>query len=216
MDPREYRDARWHSLLRAAEDLGVDPEQAPALVEQVLVRQQRRIRRADDPDPLVRQALADAVLGPPRPTTRQTLAGGRRRRRSPSRWSGPVVAPDPTGAAAGRPPARRPDAVALRVRRCDGAARCSRSAASRSSSDRSGPARCATGWSRASPPPARRSTAATSVVVYTALPADVSCLTDYGDRELAWQLLDWANGHAPAPTFAPRVWVYPGDGPARS
>jgi hypothetical protein len=53
------------------------------------------------------------------------------------------------------------------------------------------------------------------VVVYTSLPADVSCLTDYGQREVAWQLLDFANGHAAAPPFAPRVWVYAGDGPAR-
>jgi hypothetical protein len=51
------------------------------------------------------------------------------------------------------------------------------------------------------------------VVVYTALPGDVSCLTDYGERELAWQLLDFANGRAGAPPFAPRVWVYPSDGP---
>src|SRR6478609_1352813 len=65
MDPREYRDARWHALLRAAEDLGVADEQAPELVEQVLASQQRRIRRAEDPDPLVRRALSDAVLGSP-------------------------------------------------------------------------------------------------------------------------------------------------------
>ena len=53
------------------------------------------------------------------------------------------------------------------------------------------------------------------VVIYSALPADVSCLTDYGDREVAWQLLDFANGHGPAPSFAPRVWVYPHEGPAQ-
>ena len=58
MDPREYRDARWHTLLRTAEDLGVDPEQAPTVVEQVLAQQQARIRRAEDPDRLVRRALA--------------------------------------------------------------------------------------------------------------------------------------------------------------
>src|SRR4051812_40759786 len=71
MDPQDYRDARWHSLLRAAEDLGVEPEAAPGLVEQVLARQQRRIRRAEDPDPLVHAALADAVLGPPATAPRE-------------------------------------------------------------------------------------------------------------------------------------------------
>ena len=164
MDPREYRDARWHALLRAAEDLGVAEERAPELVEQVLARQQRRIRRAEDPDPLVRQALSEAVLGPPERAPRR------------SRW--PVAATAAAAAvalaAAGTvvalsrpepPPAdhlrRRPDALTLRVRRDGGARRCSSDAASRSSSGRSDPARCATGSSRASPQPERRTNAAT-------------------------------------------------------
>src|SRR6478609_8890956 len=72
MDPREYRDARWHSLLREAAELGVPEDEAPALVERVLDGQRRRIRRAEDPDPVVRAALAEAVLGPPaRPSHRR-------------------------------------------------------------------------------------------------------------------------------------------------
>ncbi len=46
------------------------------------------------------------------------------------------------------------------------------------------------------------------IVVYTSLPAGLSCLTNYTDRETAWQLLDFANGRGPAPEFADRVFVF--------
>lgn len=49
------------------------------------------------------------------------------------------------------------------------------------------------------------------VVVFSAIPADVTCLTDHTDREAAWALLDFANGRGPAPAFADRVFVHPGD-----
>ena len=227
MEPREYRDARWHSLLRAAEELGVDPEQAPGLVDQVLSSNQRRIRRAEDPDPLVRQALADAIRGPRdrrsnRPSDRPPDRPGRLARRWPAvaalavalAAAGTVVAltrpaPPPDdhlrgdqmpslfgydGVAASALLERRGLQVQLRpFRSCEVRDRLV-------ASEPAGGARV----DRDDP-----------VVIYTALPADVSCLTDYGERELAWQLLDFANGHGPAPAFAPRVWVYPGDGPSQ-
>src|SRR4051794_18623002 len=74
MDPREYRDAPWNSLLPEAEEPCVPVEDAPAVVARVLAGQERRIRRAEDPDPMVREALADAVRGP---------TGKPRRRRGP-------------------------------------------------------------------------------------------------------------------------------------
>jgi len=213
MDPREYRDARWHSLLRAAEDLGVDPEQAPALVEQVLVRQQRRIKRAEDPDPLVREALADAVRGAPaRPRGR--------------RWpavAGLALAVAAVGTVVTLTRPEPPPADHLRDDQMpslfgyDGAT-ASALLEKRGLDVQQRPFRSCEVRDRvvASEPAAGAEVGrGDHVVVYTALPADVSCLTDYGDRELAWQLLDWANGHAPAPSFAPRVWVYPSDGPAQ-
>jgi len=213
MDPREYRDARWHSLLREAADLGVAEEDAPALVEQVLSGQQRRIRRAGDPDPLVRQALTDAILGPPDRAPR---------RRWPAAAALVVaVAAAGTVIALTRPQPPPPDHLGAdqmpSLFGYDGAA-ASALLEERGLEVQRRPFRSCEVRDRvvASEPPAGAEVdKGDRVVVYTSLPADVSCLTDYGQREVAWQLLDFANGHATAPSFARRVWVYAGDGPAR-
>ena len=70
MEPREYVDARWSALVRAAVLLGASEAEAPDLVRQVLADNQRRIRRAKDPDPLVHRALAAAI-----PHSEQTRFG---------------------------------------------------------------------------------------------------------------------------------------------
>lgn len=216
MDPGEYRDARWHSLLRAAEDLGVDPEQAPRLVDEVLAKQQRRIRRAEDPDPLVRQALTDTILGPPEQPT------GTRSRRWPAvavlaitlATAGTVIAlsrPEPL------PTDHLRDDQMPSLFGYDGAA-ASALLEERGLEVQRRPFRsCEVRDRVVASAPAAGATVdrGDRVVVYTALPADVSCLTDYGERELAWQLLDFANGRAGAPSFAPRVWIYPSDGRPR-
>jgi hypothetical protein len=211
MDPREYRDARWHSLLREAADLGVPDDDAPAVVEQVLAGEQRRIRRDEDPDPAIRQALADAILGPPaRPS--------HRRRWPTAATLVATVAIAGTVIALTRP--QPPPDDHLRADQMPSLFGYDGSAASalleqRGLEVQQRPFRSCEVRDRvvASEPPAgARVDRGDRVVVYTALPADVSCLTDYGERELAWQLLDWANGHADAPPFAPRVWVYPDAG----
>jgi hypothetical protein len=217
MDPVEYRDARWHSLLRAAEDLGVAPEDAPALVEQVLSRQQRRIRRAEDPDPLVRGALADAVLGPPGRDGR-----GSRRRRWPAA-AALTIAVVAVGTVFSLTRPETPPVDHLRADQLPSlfgydadAARLFLEGLGLQVQQR--PFRSCEVRDRvvASEPPAGTSyDRGDHVVIYTSLPADVSCLTDYGEREVAWQLLDFANGHGVAPPFAQRVWVYPGDGPVQ-
>lgn len=216
MDPGEYRDARWHSLLRAAEELGVDPEQAPRVVAEVLSTQRRRIRRAEDPDPLVRQALNEKILGPPERTT------GRSGRRWPAVAALAVaLATAGTVIALSRP--EPPPADHLRDDQMpslfgyDGAA-ASALLEQRGLEVQRRPFRsCEVRDRVVATVPAAGATVdrGDRIVVYTALPADVSCLTDYGERELAWQLLDFANGRAGAPTFAPRVWVYPSDGAPR-
>jgi PASTA domain-containing protein len=70
MEPREYVDARWSALVRAAVLLGASEAEAPDLVRRVLADNQRRIRRAKDPDPLVHRALAAAI-----PRSEQTRFG---------------------------------------------------------------------------------------------------------------------------------------------
>jgi hypothetical protein len=213
VDPREYLDARWYALVRAAVDLGVPEEDAPTLVQQVLARNQRRIRRADDPDPLVHEALREAALGPP--------PAQPHRRRWPAVAAmavalivvGSVVAltrPDdpPTdhldgdqvpslfgydGATASELLEERGLHVTLKpVRACEVLDRVVRS----------------------DPPPGAAFDEGDDIDVYTSLPAGLSCLPNYTDRESAWRLLDFANGRGPAPEFADRVFVYAGGLPA--
>lgn len=64
MDFDAYVAARRTRLVEHAVDLGVDEALAPALVDQVLAEQRRRIIRADDPDPVVHDALERVVRGP--------------------------------------------------------------------------------------------------------------------------------------------------------
>ena len=52
-----------------------------------------------------------------------------------------------------------------------------------------------------------------AITVYTSIPADVACLSDYGDIEASWAFVDFLNGRGPAPSFSHRVVVYVGDGP---
>ncbi len=63
MDHDEYVTARYGRLLEHAVELGCDDEDAPAVVDMVLRDQRRAIRRAEDPDPVVRAALARRLSG---------------------------------------------------------------------------------------------------------------------------------------------------------
>lgn len=63
MEVDAYVQARYGRLLEHAVELGVPEGEGPAYVDQVLLEQRRAIRRAEDPDPLVREALAKAIRG---------------------------------------------------------------------------------------------------------------------------------------------------------
>ena len=211
MDPQQYVDARWHALVRAAVDLGVGGEDAPGLVGRVLADQHRRIRRAEDPDPLVHAALADAVRGPRvarrRPPWR-VLAGT-------AGALGLVLA----AVAVTRPDVPPPDhldadqlpslfgyselaahdlltGLGLEVtvepiRACEVAGR-----ALGSDPQRGAP------YEPGEP-----------ITLYTAVPSDITCLTDYQQRVVAWQLIDLATGRDGGPPFADRVFVHAPGGP---
>ena len=206
MDPREYLDARWHALVRTAVDLGVPEEDAPALVQRVLHRNQRRIRRAEDPDPLVHEALRDAVLGPPPAPSRRrvprmlVLAAAlgavglgvalTRPDPPPTDRLGDDQVPSLFGYDGTTAQALLEDrglVVTLKQRRaCEVLDRVLGSIPPAGAPYRSGD----------------------DIVVYTSLPADVECLSNYTDRETAWRMLDFANGRSEAPEFADRVFVY--------
>jgi PASTA domain-containing protein len=210
VDPQEYRDARWYALLRAAEDLGVLEEDAPSLVERVLAEQRRRIRRAEDPDPLVHDALTDAVLGPPEPTGRRrwpavaalgavlvlvgVVVALTRPERVPTDHLGDDQLPSLFGFD------RTTAEALLEDRGLDVQLRTFQSCEVRDRVVASDPG------------PGARVDRGDEVIVYTSLPTSNNCLPRYAHREVAWRFLDFANGRGLAPQFAPRVFVYPGDG----
>jgi hypothetical protein len=210
MDPAEYRDARWYALLRTTVDeLDVPEEDAPALVQRVLDTNRRAIRRAEDPDPLVHRALADAVHPPPPGSGRQRLVGVAALAAALVVVGVAVVLTRPDEPL---PDRLRSDQVpslfgydtehastALEELGLDVTVRPLRSCEVLDRVIGTDPA-AGTRFERGD-----------AVTVFTAVPSDVACLADYLDRETAWRLLDFANGRGPAPVFADRVFVYPGD-----
>ena len=63
MDFDQYVVARRGRLIEHAVLLGCPEDQASTCVDQVLLEQRKRIRRAEDPDPLVHEALERAIIG---------------------------------------------------------------------------------------------------------------------------------------------------------
>ena len=67
---RPYVAARHGRLVEHAVKLGCAEGEAGSYVDQVLLEQRKRIRRAEDPDPLVHEALERAIRGTPEPSRR--------------------------------------------------------------------------------------------------------------------------------------------------
>lgn len=63
MDVEAYRAARRTRLVELAIESGVPAVEADLVVDRVIVEQQRRIRRAEDPDDVVVPALRETLLG---------------------------------------------------------------------------------------------------------------------------------------------------------
>lgn len=209
VDPQEYRDARWYSLLRTATDLGVPAEDAPALVQRVLEQHRRQIKRAEDPDPLVHDALRDAVLGPPdAPRTGRWLGVGA----LVAALAAVGVAVALTRPDQPLPDRLRGDQVPSLFGYDGGAARdLLESHGFRVTVEQIRDCEVLGRVVASDPPPGTVFDRGDPITVYTSLPASLTCLTDYQDRVTAWQLLDFANGRGPAPEFADRVFVYAGD-----
>jgi hypothetical protein len=70
MDFDQYVAARYGRLVEQAVLLGCTEGEATTYVDQVLHDQRKRIRKADDPDPLVHEALDRAINGTPQRTGR--------------------------------------------------------------------------------------------------------------------------------------------------
>ena len=65
MDFDQYVAARYGRLIEHAVLLGCAEGEAGTLVDQVLLAQRKRIQRAEDPDPLVQEALEQLIHGAP-------------------------------------------------------------------------------------------------------------------------------------------------------
>ena len=76
MDFDQYVAARYGRLIEHAVLLGCAEGEAGTHVDQVLIAERKRIRRAEDPDPLVHEALERSIHGaPPRPSRAGPLVG---------------------------------------------------------------------------------------------------------------------------------------------
>ncbi len=196
MNVDEYVAARYGRLLERAVELGAEEGLAAEYVDQVLLDHQKQIRRADDPDPLVYDALERAVLKLPAPT------------RSP--WPfvavvlvglavtvGVVLTQDPApepmpslfGSTGERAAAQLEDAgyeVVLRqVRECE-------------------PMGLVV---NTEPQAGDLVVAGSTVSVFTAVPSGVQCDAEYGARADAWEFLDFAITGEREPAFARTVTV---------
>ncbi len=249
MDPRKYVDARWSALIRAAVMLGAPEAEAPEIVRRVLADNDRRIKRADDPDPLVHRALAAAI--PRSGQTRFALEQDLEARREMLMDAPEDVAAAPVAPATTTPSTRRrrwavPAAIAAAAaaaaiglavsaqdRDDDPSTDRLRedqvpslfgydAAAARALLDERGfdvtvePFRSCDVADRViatDPVVGTTYSPGDAITVYTAVPTDVACLTNYSDIETAWQLVDFAHGRGSTPAFADRVIVYLGDGP---
>jgi hypothetical protein len=195
MDFDQYVAARYGRLIEHAVLLGCAEGEAGTYVDQVLLDQRKRIRRAEDPDPLVEEALERAISG-----TRE-----RSRRAGPLVAIGLLVVAVAVGAALTyRPPPQPvPSLFAL-----DG------SEAQRLLEDQGydvllRPARSCEPEGlvlESDPPPGTRVQEGSSVTVRTAVAPGVFCQALFLARADAWDFIGFALG-TDAPRFAGRVRV---------
>ena len=194
MDFDQYVAARYGRLIEHAVLLGCAEGEAGAYVDQVLLEHRRQIRRAEDPDPLVHEALERAISG-----TRD-----RRSRSGPVVAIGLVVLAVAVGAALTYrpPPESMPSLFALEGLQ-----------AQRLLEDRGydvlvRPARSCEppGLVVGSDPPGGGSVRkGTTVTVRTSVLSGSQCEPTYPARSAAWSFIKFALGLAPAPQLTGTV-----------
>lgn len=195
MDFDQYVAARYGRLIEHAVLLGCAEGEAGTYVDQVLLEQRSRIRRAEDPDPLVREALEHAIAGTP---DRRSRTGG-------FVALGLVAVAVAVGLALTYrpPPEPMPSLFAL-----------SGNEAEQLLEDQGydvvlRPARACEpqGLVLGSDPPVGRPVQeGATVTVRTAVPSGVFCDAHYGPRSDAWEFVAFALGGS-APEFAETVHV---------
>src|SRR3954451_1317993 len=195
MDFDDYVAARYGRLIEDAEVLGCAEGEAATYVDHVLLDRRKQIRKAEDPDPLVHEALDRAIAGTP----------ARRSRTGPFVAIGLVVVAVAVGVAlpSRPPPEPMPSLFAL-----DG--------------DRAvtllehqgfnvvlRPARACEPQGLvlgSDPSPGELVEHGATVTVRTAVPSGPTCDALYADRSDAWRFVGFALG-GPPPEFARTVTV---------
>ena len=195
MDFDQYVAARYGRLIEHAVLLGCAEGEAGTYVDQVLLEQRKRIRKAEDPDPLVHEALERAISGTPDPSSR----------------TGPFVAIGLVAVAVAvgvaltyrPPPEPLPSLFALDATQAeelleeqgyDVVLRPARACE---------PIGLVLGSEPTSGSPVREGE---TVTVRTAVPSDIFCEAQYTARSDAWEFVAFALG-GPPPEFAPLVHV---------
>ena len=203
MEFEEYVVARRTRLVEQAVGLGVAPEAAPGLVDQVLDQERRAIARSEDPDPHVQQALRVTVLG--------DLRAPRRRRATVAALVALValVALGVVGVLRQvdlEPPpvARVPTTYTLEA---DGAEALLSEAGYVVETREV--ERCETPDQviGTEPGPGVRAPAGSTVVLLVARPPGLSCPGGEGFRATVWQLLRWVGGFGDPPALVERPTV---------
>ncbi len=195
MDFDQYVVARYGRLIEHAVLLGCAEGEAGSYVDQVLLDQRRRIRKAEDPDPLVQEALERAIAGTP----------DRRSRTGPFVAVGLVAVAVAVGVALTyrSPPEPMPSLFAL-----------SGSQAEQLLEEQGfevvlRPARACEphGLVLGSEPAVGDLVRdGATVTVRTAVPSGPTCDAQYADRSAAWRFVAFALG-GPPPEFARTVTV---------
>jgi hypothetical protein len=200
MDVDQYVAARYGRLLELAVELGCPEQDAERVVDQVLTEQRRRIQKATDPDPLVREALLHALRGEPsstRPPWLRVAVG-----------SGVLVAVIITAIVSGSLLRGGPSAAVPSLFGYDAglASEVLREAGLEVSLEPT-PACEPRGLVVSTDPPAGDlAVRGAPVTVRTALPLGPFCEAEYPFRVAAWSFIDFARG-GPAPEFAETVYV---------
>lgn len=196
MDFDDYVAARYGRLIEHAVLLGCAEGEAGTHVDRVLLEQRKRIRRAEDPDPLVHEALERALA----PQQRRRGIG------SPFLALGLVLVVVAVGVALNYRPTREPmpslfglsgeqaekrleqagyDVVLRPARACE-------------------PLGLVLG---SEPRPGELVQEGATVTVRTAAPSGTFCDAYYAARSDAWEFVSFALGEGPAPEFARTVYV---------
>jgi len=195
MDVDVYVAARRGRLVERAIELGCPEELAAEHVDRVLYEQRRRIQKAEDPDPLVLDALERALRGEP----------ARRSRRTPLVLAGLVATGVGVAVAVTYEPPTRPVPSLFGYDR-----QRAETLLEKQGYDvrvETSPVCEPVGQVIGSWPAAGEQVEpGAQVTVYTAVPAGFFCAAYYLDRQDAWEFVRFALG-GPAPRFANTVEV---------